>query len=284
MLTHPDAKAFMARILADPADPVIRTVFADWLDEQGGIANQNWARYIRLRSDAAGKVGSDRDALREEADHVAPHLKARLTVPAAKLAPHFPQFLDLLPADRYTVTLGGYTFPPVPNDALGGANARAARSVVLAEQDRVFAVVTDMLLPGLARVLGRRLDGRVVLFPAATDELNAALDRTFPPPPPESPPPPPPEEVNRQLARGTVERLVAEAREQQAARIEVVPLPAGFEVRFVSGGRPKRKESLDAELGERVVREFFAADAYTRLHVRARPRNTSFGNGAEVDV
>lgn len=284
MLTHPDAKAFMTRILADPSDAVIRTIFADWLDEQGGIGNENWARYIRLRTDAATKHGTDRELLREEADYVAPHLKARLTVVATKFAPHFHHFLDLLPAERYTVALTGFTFPAPPNQLLGSVNARAARSLVLAERDGVFAVVTDVMLPGLSRVIGHRLSGRVILFPAPTDELNAALDRTFPSPPPVSEPTPPPEELNRKLARATAERLVSEARDEQAAQIEVVAQPSGFEVRFVSGGRPKRKETLNPEIGERVVQEFFAADAYTRLHVRARPRNTSFGNGAEVDV
>lgn len=284
MLTHPDAKAFMTRIMADPSDVVIRTIFADWLDEQGGIGNENWARYIRLRTDAATRHGTDRELLREEADFVAPHLKARLTVAAHKLAPHFPQFLDLLPAERYTVGISGFIFPLVPNHALGGTNARAARSLVLAERDGVFAVVTDVMLPGLARVLGHRLNGRVVLFPAPTDELNAALDRTFPPPPPVSEPTPPPEELNRKLARATAERLVSEARDEMATQIEVVAQPSGYEVRFVSGGRPKRKETLTPDQGERVVQEFFAIDAYNRMHVRARPRNTSFGNGAEVDL
>lgn len=284
MLTHPDAKAFMTRIIADPSDAVIRTIFADWLDEQGGIGNENWARYIRLRTDAATKHGTDRELLREEADYVAPHLKSRLTVVAAKFAPNFLHFLDLLPAERYTVGISDYTFPLVPNEALGGTNARAARSLVLAERDGVFAVVTDMILPGLARVLGHRLNGRVILFPAPTEEINAALDRTFPAPPPVSEPTPPPEELNRKLARATAVRLVAEARDEQATQIEVVAQPSGFEVRFLIGGRPKRKETLNPDLGERVVQEFFAADAYTRLHARARPRNTSFGRGAEVDV
>jgi uncharacterized protein (TIGR02996 family) len=284
MLTHPDAKAFMARILADPSDAVIRSIFADWLDEQGGIGNENWARYIRLRTDAATKHGTDRELLREEADYVAPHLKARLTVAAHKFAPHFHHFLDLLPAERYTVAISGFEFPTPPNQALGGTNARAARSLVLAERDGVFAVVTDVMLPGLARVLGHRLNGRAILFPASTEELNDALERTFPPPPPVSEPTPPPEELNRKLARATAERLVSEARDEQAAQIEVVAQPSGYEVRFVSGGRPKRKETLTPDLGERVVQEFLAVDAYTRFQVRGRPRNTSFGHGAEVDV
>ena len=81
-----------------------------------------------------------------------------------------------------------------------------------------------------------------------------------------------------------VERLVADARHESASRIEIVAQPSGFDVRFVVGGRPKRKEGLNAEMGELVVKEFFATDAYSRLNIRARPRNTSFGKGAEVDV
>lgn len=284
MVLHPDAKAFVARILSDPTDDVMRAVFADWLQEQGGTGNENWARYIRLRSEAAKAFGTDRDLLREEADDLAPHIKARLTIPAGKFAPHFVQFLDLLPADRYIVTLDEFTFPHEPNATLGETNARAARSLVLTERDGVFALVTDNPLPGLGRVIGQRLSGRTVLIPAFTTEITEALNRTFPAPPP---PPPTAEQtaaLNRKLARTTVERLVADARHEHATRIEVVAQPSGFDVRFLIDGRPRRKDGLDTVMGELVVKEFFAADVFTRLHVRARPRNTSFGAGAEVDV
>ena len=284
MVLHPDAKAFVARILADPADAVIRTVFADWLDEQGGTANENWAQYIRLRTDAATSHGTDRELLREEADYLAPHLKARLTVPAVKFAPAFHHFLDFLPSDRYIVTLGDFQFPSEPNLVLGAINARAARSLVMAERDGLFAIVTDMALPGLARVLGQRLNGRAVLFPAFTNEIDAAIHRTFPPPPQISDITPNPRELNRKLARATAERFVNEARHDEATQIEIVAQPSGFEVRFIIGGRSKRKETLRQEMGELVVKEFFATDLYTRLHARARPRNTSFGEGVEVDV
>ncbi len=284
MILHPDAKAFVARILADPSDAIIRDVFADWLSEQGGTGNENWARYIRLRAESALCHGTDRELLREEADHLAPHLVARLTAPAAKFAPQFHHFLDLLPADRFIVTIDHFEFPAEPNAALGETNALAARSLVLAERDGLFAVVTDLPLPGLRRVLGHRLNGRTVLFPTYTPELNAALNRTFPPPPL---PPPTAEqtaELNRKLARTTVERLVADARHDLATRIEIVAQPSGFEVRFLVGGRPKRQVGLNQQMGELVVKEFFAPDVFTRLHVRARPRNTSSGAGAEVDV
>ena len=284
MLTHPDANAFVARILADPADPVIRSVFADWLDEQGGVANQNWALYIRLRAEAAATHGAEREVLHEEAANVAPHLKARLIVPAVKFARHLTDFLDLLPPDRYTVHVGRTRFPPEPNELLGRENALAARAVVLAEYDGLFAVLTDTFQPGLARVLGHRLGGRVLLFAAPTPDVDAALARTFPAPPPADAPTPPPDDLARKLARTTADRLVGEARDQGASVIEVVAQPSGFEVRLVVGGRPKRWESLDAAVGKRVVDEFFAVDAYSRLNVRTRPRNTSFGVGAEVQV
>ena len=112
--SHPDANAFLARLIADPADTVIRSVFADWLDEQGGSVNENWAKYIRLRTEASARHGIDRDLLREDAANIAPHLKARLTVPASKFAPYFVEFLDVLPPDRLTVSLGDYFGPIHP--------------------------------------------------------------------------------------------------------------------------------------------------------------------------
>jgi uncharacterized protein (TIGR02996 family) len=284
MITHPDAKAFVSRILSDPADPVIRAVFADWLDEQGGTANENWSLYIRLRAEAAATHGSEREVLLEEAANVAPHLKARLIVPAGKFARHMPDFLDLLPPDRYTIQVGRTRFPKEPNEALGRENALAARSVVLADYDGLFGVITDTFLPGLSRVLGHRLNGRVLLFATPTADLEVALAGTFPPLPQVDEPTPHPDELTRRLARGTADRLVSEARDQGATLSEVMAQPSGFEVRLVVGGRPKRWGTLDPNVGKRVVDEFFAVDAYARLNVRTRPRNTSFGVGAEVQV
>ena len=58
--THVSADAFVRRIIADPADPLPRLVFADWLEESGDPADAAWAHYLRARAGAADAT-SERD-------------------------------------------------------------------------------------------------------------------------------------------------------------------------------------------------------------------------------
>ncbi len=50
-ISHPDATAFAARFLADPADRLGRLVFADWLEERGDDSSLAWADYIRTQAE-----------------------------------------------------------------------------------------------------------------------------------------------------------------------------------------------------------------------------------------
>lgn len=286
--SHPDAEAFIARVLADPTDSVIRLVFADWLDELAGTANENWAKYIRLRTEASSRHGIDRDLLREEAANIAPELRARLTVPAASFAPHFVEFLDLLPPDRFTVELGDYLGPVPHVRAVGEPLSRRLRAVVIAERDNLFAVATDRPDPLVGRTLAPVLQGGVVQFPTWTPDLDAALDRHFPPPPrvrnPDETPVPAEPTLDDVPTKQACQRLIADARAEKAGGIEVVALPSGYEVRFLIGGRALRRHSIHRESGTRLVERFFELSHRMDTGVRALPRNTSFGDGVSVEL
>lgn len=288
MVVHPDADAFIARLIATPDDSVIRLVFADWLDEMGGIGNENWSRYIRLRTEAADRHGIDRELLREDAANVAPLIVARLTLPATKLAPHFVEFLDLLPSDRITVTLGDFVGPAVHVHALGEHFCRESRALVIAARDSLFAVVSDSTDPTLAGRLGQMLHGGVVMFPTTASELNKSLDRHFPstalrsytPEPIEVGPP----TLDELPVKQACQKLIAEAREERAAGIEVVAQPSTYEVRFLIEGHPRRKYTITQESGEQMVERFYQLSDRIDSGVRALPRNTSFGMGVSVEL
>jgi uncharacterized protein (TIGR02996 family) len=68
--------AFLDAIRKKPGDDVTRLVYADWLDEQGGEANTNKSKFLRVvcrlagLADGADEYESLRSALRELAKHL----------------------------------------------------------------------------------------------------------------------------------------------------------------------------------------------------------------------
>jgi uncharacterized protein (TIGR02996 family) len=44
-----DESGFLLAILADPADPALRLIYADWLEERGDPASASRAEYLRIR-------------------------------------------------------------------------------------------------------------------------------------------------------------------------------------------------------------------------------------------
>ncbi|MEO2089272.1 MAG: hypothetical protein ABGY75_07220, partial [Gemmataceae bacterium] len=247
------------------------------------------AKYIRLRTEAAQRHGLDRELLLDDAANVAPHVIARLTLPAAKFAPHFVEFMDLLPPDRYTVALGDFVGPIHHVRAVGEVASRDLRALVIAERDNLFAVATDRLDPAVALGVSRALHGGIVLFPTWTPDLTAALDRHFPPvrrttagdrtPVPDRPP-----TLDDLPVKQAAARLITEAVGESARGIEIVALPSGYEVRFLVGPRTLRRHTVTPATGEQLVERFFALSDRTGSEVRAVPRNTSFGRGVSVDL
>src|SRR4051812_3605886 len=98
--TDPNADAFMRRILADPADPVPRLVFADWLEETGHSPNLAWAGYLRLADELASAPTDDvrRPKLIAEMDRLAGLVRARLTYRAQVFVAYPESMLRVLPA------------------------------------------------------------------------------------------------------------------------------------------------------------------------------------------
>lgn len=113
MSSHPDADAFVAAILADPAELTTRLAFADWLEESGDASNAAWARFIRLMGDAGRHPDRSDERRRLELDAAAYlwQMDAKLTVPAAVFVEHPRPLLQLLPAWSLTVALADVAIP-----------------------------------------------------------------------------------------------------------------------------------------------------------------------------
>ena len=110
MPSHPDADALLRNCLRNPTDPATRFAFADWLERTGNPAHIAWAHYIRLNAEIATcPPGSRRAALEAEVQNQVPHIRARLTVPAAVFVEYHESLQQLLPAHRFTVQLREFT-------------------------------------------------------------------------------------------------------------------------------------------------------------------------------
>jgi uncharacterized protein (TIGR02996 family) len=58
-----EEETFLRAICADPDDDTPRLVFADWLDERGGVPNEEWAELIRVQVQLGRNPGADRERL-----------------------------------------------------------------------------------------------------------------------------------------------------------------------------------------------------------------------------
>ena len=96
---NPTAEALVRTILADPADPLPRLVFAAWLDESDSISNHAWAKYLRL---AVELIHTPMTPVRRayvecEQSRAADDVRAGLTIRAEQFIAHAGEFRQLLP-------------------------------------------------------------------------------------------------------------------------------------------------------------------------------------------
>ena len=286
MPIHPDAKAFLTRLLADPSDHVLRLLLADWLDERGGTATSNWAKYIRLRTEAASVFGTARELLHEEAANIAEAITAKLVLPVKTLVPHFLSLLDLLPPQQLRFTAHGYVPEREAARRLTAVQARRYRSIVVCEHRGEFAVLTDQMDEHQSRVLTPFLQGHCVTFFAETNEFEPMLEMTYP------------QQVVEQLTMPKDESnesppvsistichdLLKDARQKKIRAMEIVAMPSSYVVRWITEGRTSQHSTLTPEVGAEVVRWLTTNAVPQGLALRLFPRASSFGDGVHLDL
>jgi uncharacterized protein (TIGR02996 family) len=294
--SNPAADALMRAVIQAPADAVARLVFADWLEETGQPGNLAWARYIRLRAEAAAADDSlARDLARHKAADIAPGITARLTLPAAQFVPHFDKFLDLLPAARFTITLNGFMPPAALFREFREPELRDRVVIPLAERDATLLLAGVRWAQSVQDDLAPHHRGPTVWVKALAEEILAALDaqydrcRVEEAPPPRSVPADQPREFNPEAelsettAWGGVLRLIAEAQAEGAGGIEIMATSADkYAIRFALHGSPVRRYVANHEWGRDLVEAAQRLRWDPRPGVRLRDRNTFFGAGARL--
>jgi uncharacterized protein (TIGR02996 family) len=183
----PTADAFMARILADPADPWPRLLFADWLEETGTASSVAWARFLRLAEELAAAPADDprRRKLAGELERVGTVIRAQLTCRAELVVAYPEPMLRLLPPrclvvnpDRVQVPRPVCDFLPYPYASLYGV-------LPLAHTPTGLLVAVPVGFDRRSQAdLHRFLATSVTAVFAPADSLQAAIDRHYPPPPP----------------------------------------------------------------------------------------------------
>lgn len=293
-MSHPDAAAFIRRILTAPRDSVARLVFADWLDETGVLTNALWAKYLRLRAEADISSSILRELLRDEAALVAPHLTAELTFSATLFVNDFPAYLDLLPGPNFTLDVRGFA---VPRPVLNGVSFLTAMNLAGLPLGRSDGrTVVGMANPRHPEAVGpfESLLGAIVPVRVEEQDLPLAIDAAYHPTrvtrvdqqEPEVDEPAPAFDEghligNSQRIRRFLEGLIAEARERCATGIEVMAYLSHYEIRRVESGRPLRWHTVGRELGRQIVQAARILPT-RRLRIAVRPRPTFFGPGARI--
>lgn len=182
MITHPDADSFMRVALRDPTDLTTRLIFADWLEDTGEPSNVAWARYIRLKAEAAQLRFGSPDWAEREADAAgqAWRVRANLTIPTALFVDYPRSLLQLLPAPNITVRLDGFDVPQHLVDLLPESVARDHLVLPLDQQEGVLLLAASD--PHNCDTVDRVrfiLNRDVVAVRAEPDDVALAIERHY---------------------------------------------------------------------------------------------------------
>lgn len=177
-ITHADATAFAARFLADPSDRLGRLVFADWLEEQGGDANELWARYLRYMAHAEDDFDG---VFRQRADSLGRAVRARLTLPMLPGNHLLPWLTAFLPAHRIWVGVGEVR---IPREVVEWCPESVARrfEVMAIGVDRTTVYLARSTLSdhdGARDTLRLILNREVVMFRGSPSDVSNALNNHY---------------------------------------------------------------------------------------------------------
>jgi len=184
-MPHSDASAdaFMARILANPADPLPKLVFADWLEESGTSSNIAWARYLRLADELANTPPDDirRHKLKESLSRFAGSIRARLTFRAETLVANPEAMLRLLPSKNLVVNVETVVIQRSVLELLPESVARESQVIPFAElPGRTYLLgAVDPLSPQLAERIGFILNCDPLFVGVAEVGMIACLGRNY---------------------------------------------------------------------------------------------------------
>ena len=179
----PTAEALVRTILADPADPLPRLVFADWLDETDSVSNHAWAKYLRLAVDLVHTPMTPvrRAYIETEQQRAAADVRAGLTIRAEQFLAHEGPFRQLLPLRCLSLNLDGVDIAPVTLTRLTPDLAREFSALPISVGATLVVAVDAANIDVAGEQLALRLGRRVEVVRAATETLLSAIERHYTP-------------------------------------------------------------------------------------------------------
>ena len=179
MTNEPDA--FLRTILANPADPLPRLVFADWLEETGARSNIAWAKYLRLSEEVAALPPGD-DARGKKSRLLArlgTLIQAKLRYKAEVFVAHSDCLRRVLPLRCMILDVDTVTVSHELADALPASLALEYAVVPLHLDATTLTVAAEEMTAESADTLGFLVNRRVEWVPAPREALHRAVETAY---------------------------------------------------------------------------------------------------------
>ncbi len=244
MSNEPDA--FLRTILANPADPLPRLVFADWLEESGTRSNVAWSKFLRLSEEVAGLTpGTESHGKKSRlVARLGTMIQAKLRYKAEIFAADAVHLRRVLPLRCMALDVDTVSVSAALAEVLPESLAREYGVVPLDLDATTLTVASEGLTGDAAENLGFLVDRRVEWVPAPRDAVERAYEAvgveyvdclTF------SIPFAPPLRVEdaQTPAHRIVELFLSDARDEDVRDIVIRRSGPRVEVRFYRAGTPE---------------------------------------------
>ena len=179
MNNEPDA--FLRTILANPADPLPRLVFADWLEESGTRSNVAWSKFLRLSEEVAELTpGTETHGKKSRlVARLGTMIQAKLRYKAEVFVAHAECLRRVLPLRCMLVDVDTVSVSAELADVLPASLAHEYGVVPLHLDGTTLTVAAGDLAGDAADTLGFLVDRRIEWVPAPREALQRAIDRAY---------------------------------------------------------------------------------------------------------
>ena len=179
MSNEPDA--FLRTILADPADPLPRLVFADWLEESGTRSNVAWSKFLRLSEEVASL--DPRDELHAKKSRLLARLgtliQAKLRYKAEVFVAHSECLRRVLPLRCMALDVDTVAVSSQVAEVLPRSLAVEYGVMPLRLDEERLTVAAEGLSDDAATNLGFLVDRRIEWVPSQREAVERAIERAY---------------------------------------------------------------------------------------------------------
>lgn len=181
-MTSNEADLFLRSVLAAPAEPLRRLVFADWLEDTGTRSNIAWAKYLRLAEEVDRLPVDDpqrtkRIVLRERIGSL---IQAKLRLKADVYTTDPDSFRLILPPRCLLLDLEDYSPPADALEALPEAVAREMGVLPLMLRDRTLLTASGVVIDAEARqALRFIIDREIEPLLVPEEQVVPTIDRIY---------------------------------------------------------------------------------------------------------